>query len=84
VITDLHGVTGQDIMNHLIAPKSGLTVLALLARSLARPKIAQLEEVLEGAEFFAPDDAALLAVMLLSRARPTGLSPGQLPLPGLV
>jgi len=39
-------------------------VLAQLARTAARRKISQLEEALEGAEFFTPSHAALLTVML--------------------
>jgi transposase len=64
VVTDLHGVTGRDIMDHLIAGERNPTVLAQLARRRARRKISQLEEALEGAEFFTEDHAALLAVML--------------------
>ena len=64
VVTDLHGVTGRDIMNHLIAGERNPRTLAQLARARARRKIAQLEEALEGAEFFTPGHAALLAAML--------------------
>jgi len=64
VLTDLHGVTGRDIMNHLIAGDRDPNVLAQLARTAARRKISQLEEALEGAEFFTPSHAALLTVML--------------------
>ena len=64
VITDLHGVTGRDIMDHLIAGERDPKVLAQLARARARRKIAELEEALEGAEFFAAEHAALLAAML--------------------
>ena len=64
VVADLHGVTGRDIMDHLIAGERNPKVLAQLARAAARRKIAQLEEALEGAEFFTPEHAALLAVML--------------------
>jgi transposase len=64
VVTDLHGVTGRDIMDHLIAGERNPRALAQLARARARRKIAQLEEALEGAEFFTPDHAALLATML--------------------
>jgi transposase len=64
VVTDLHGVTGRDIMEHLIAGERDPKVLAQLARARARRKIAQLEEALEGAEFFTPEHAALLKVML--------------------
>jgi len=64
VLTDLHGVTGRDIMDHLIAGERDPRVLAQLARRRARRKISQLEEALEGAEFFTPEHAALLATML--------------------
>ncbi len=39
-------------------------MLAQLARARARRKIAELEEALEGAEFFTAEHAALLATML--------------------
>jgi len=64
VVTDLHGVTGRDIMNHLIAGETSPKVLAQLARGRARRKITELEAALEGAEFFTPAHAALLAAML--------------------
>jgi transposase len=64
VVTDLHGVTGRDIMDHLIAGQRDPKALAQLARARARRKISQLEEALEGAEFFTAEHAALLAAML--------------------
>ncbi len=64
VVSDLHGVTGRGIMDHLIAGQRDPKVLAQLARRRARRKIAQLEEAPEGAEFFTPEHAALLAAML--------------------
>jgi transposase len=64
VLTDLHGVTGRDIMDHLIAGQRDPRVLAQLARAAARRKISQLEEALEGAEFFTAGHAALLAKVL--------------------
>jgi transposase len=64
VVTDLHGVTGRDIMGHLITGERSPKVLAQLARAAARRKIPQLEEALEGAEFFTAQHAALLQVML--------------------
>ena len=64
VLTDLHGVTGRDIMDHLIAGERDPKALAQLARARARRKISQLEEALEGAEFFTAEHAALLAAML--------------------
>ena len=64
VVTDLHGVTGRDIMDHLIAGERNPKALAQLARARARRKIAELAEALEGAEYFTPELAALLAAML--------------------
>jgi transposase len=64
VVTDLHGVTGRDIMDHLIAGERNPRMLAQLARARARRKISELEAALEGAEFFTPAHAALLAAML--------------------
>ena len=64
VVTDLHGVTGRDIMDHLIAGERNPKALAQLARARARRKIAELEEALEGAEFFTAAHATLLTVML--------------------
>ena len=48
VLTDLHGVTGRDIMDHLIAGERNPKVLAQLARAAARRKISQLEEAAGG------------------------------------
>ena len=64
VITDLHGVTGRDIMDHLIAGERNPKVLAQLARARARRKITELEHALDGAEFFTAEHAALLRTML--------------------
>ena len=41
VVTDLHGVTGRDIMDHLIAGERNPKVLAQLARAAARRKISR-------------------------------------------
>jgi transposase len=64
VLSELHGVTGRDIMDHLIAGERDPKKLAQLARGVARRKIRELEAALEGAEFFTPEHAALLATML--------------------
>ena len=64
VITDLHGVTGRAIMDHLIAGERNPKVLAELARARARRKITELEHALDGAEFFTAEHAALLRTML--------------------
>jgi transposase len=57
-------VTGRDIMDHLIAGHRDPRALAQLARARARRKISELEEALEGAEFFTAEHATLLKVML--------------------
>jgi transposase len=57
-------VTGRDIMDRLIAGERNPKVLARLARAAARRKISQLEEALEGSEFFTAGHAALLAKVL--------------------
>jgi transposase len=64
VLSDLHGVTGRDIMSHLIAGERNPKALARLARGTARRKITELEHALEGTEFFTPEHAALLKAML--------------------
>jgi transposase len=64
VVTDLHGVTGRDIMDHLIAGQCNPKALAQLARARARRKITELEAALDGAEFFTDQHAALLKAML--------------------
>ena len=64
VVSDLHGVTGRDIMDRLIAGERNVKALAQLARARARRKIPQLEQALEGAEFFTAEHAALLKAML--------------------
>jgi transposase len=64
VLTDLHGVTGRDIMDHLIAGERDPRALAELARGKARPKIPRLAEALEGSDFFTAGHGALLKVML--------------------
>jgi transposase len=64
VLSELHGVTGRDIMDHLTAGERDPKALAALARGRAKAKARQLQEALEGAEFFTPDLAALLKAML--------------------
>lgn len=64
MVTDLHGVAGRDVMDHLIAGERDPRALAELARARARRKIGQLREALEGAEFFTPRHAALLKAVL--------------------
>jgi transposase len=64
VLSDMHGVTGRDIMRALIAGERDVRVLAQLARGRARRKLTDLAQALEGAEFFTGHHAALLAAML--------------------
>jgi transposase len=64
VLTDMHGVTGRDIMGKLIAGDRDVRALAQLARGRARRKISELEAAVEGAEFFTAAHAALLQAML--------------------
>lgn len=64
VLSDLHGMTGRDIMDGLIAGERNPGVLAGLARGRARVKVPQLRRALEGAEFFTPELGGLLKAML--------------------
>jgi transposase len=64
VLTDLHGVTGREIMDRLIAGERNPRALAECARTRARRKIPQLREALEGAEFFTAHHARLLQSIL--------------------
>ena len=62
VLTGLHGVTGREIMDRLIAGERNPRVLARCVRTRARRKIPQLREALEGAEFFTAHHASAAAV----------------------
>ena len=64
VLSDLHGVTGRDIMDHLIAGERDPKTLAQLARARARREDRRAGGGAGGAEFFAAEHAALLKVML--------------------
>ena len=67
-VTDLHGVTGRDIMDHLIAGERNPKVLAQLARARGPPQDQpSWKHALEGAEFFTAEHAALLAKAMLAR-----------------
>ena len=61
-------------MEHLIGGERNPKVLAQLARARARRKITELEHALDGAEFFAPEHAALLRTMLERIDRLTGIT----------
>jgi transposase len=54
VLADLHGVSGRDIMDHLIARERDPRVLAPLARRRARAKIPRLEQALDASESSPP------------------------------
>ena len=64
VLSDVHGVTGRDIMGHLVAGERDPRALAALARGRARARTRQIEQALEGTEFLSPEIAALLGVIL--------------------
>jgi transposase len=64
VLPDIHGVSGRDIMGHLIAGERDPRALARLARARARAKIPRLEQALDGTELFTAQHARLLRAML--------------------
>jgi transposase len=64
VLADLHGVSGRDIMDHLIAGERDPRALAQLARRRARAKIPQPGQALDGTGFFTVHHSALLDAML--------------------
>ncbi len=63
VISDIHGVSGRDMLNTLVTGERNPRVLAQLARGTMRGKIKRLEEALDCA-FFTGEHAAVLAMML--------------------
>ena len=63
VITDIHGVSGRDMLTAIIAGERNPTVLAQMARTRMRGKIRQLEEALD-CSFFTAEHAFALAMML--------------------
>ncbi len=63
VITDIHGVSGRDMLNAIIAGERSPRVLAQMARTRMRGKIAQLEEALD-CSFFTSQHAFILQMML--------------------
>lgn len=63
VISDIHGVSGRDMLNALTAGQRDPRALAQLARGKMRGKIRRLEEALE-CSFFTSEHAAVLAMML--------------------
>jgi len=63
VISDIHGVSGRDMLNAIIAGERNPKVLAQMARTRMRGKIRQLEEALD-CSFFTGQHAFVLAMML--------------------
>ena len=63
VISDIHGVSGRDMLNAIAAGQRDPKALAQLARGSMRGKIRRLEEALD-CSFFTSQHAAVLAMML--------------------
>ena len=63
VISDIHGVSGRDMLDAIAAGQRNPKVLAQLARGSMRGKIRRLEEALD-CSFFTGEHAAVLAMML--------------------
>jgi transposase len=63
VITDVHGVSGRDMLNAIIAGERDPKVLAQMARKRMRGKIPQLEQALD-CTFFTAEHAFVLQMML--------------------
>jgi transposase len=70
VITDVHGVSGREMLTAIIAGQRDPRVLAQMARTRMRGKIPQLEEALD-CTFFTEDHAFILKMMLDSIDRIT-------------
>jgi len=65
VISDIHGVSGRDMLDALAAGQRDPHALAAMARGKMRGKIRRLEEALE-CSFFTDEHAAVLAMMLIT------------------
>jgi transposase len=65
VISDIHGVSGRDMLAALAAGQRDPKALAQLARGTMRGKIRRLEEALE-CSFFTDEHGAVLAMMLVT------------------
>jgi len=63
VISDIHGVSGRDMLRAIIAGERDPEALAQKARTRMRRKIAQLQEALD-CSFFTPEHAFVLQMML--------------------
>lgn len=62
VLSDVHGVSGRQMMEALVAGRRDPRTLAQLARGRAKLKTAELEEALRG--FFTEHHAVMLRMML--------------------
>ena len=63
MITDIHGVSGREMLTAIIAGERDPKVLAQMARTRMRGKIRQLEEALD-CSFFTEEHAFILQMML--------------------
>ncbi len=63
VITDIHGVSGREMLTAVIAGQRNPKVLAQMARTRMRGKIRQLEDALD-CSFFTEQHAFILQMML--------------------
>ena len=63
VISDIHGVSGRDMLNAVIAGERDPRVLAEMARGRMRRKTAALEEALD-CTFLTPEHVFVLSMML--------------------
>jgi len=63
VISDIHGVSGRDMLDAIAAGQRDPKALAQLARGTMRSKIRRLEQALD-CSFFTDQHAAVLAMML--------------------
>ena len=63
MISDIHGVSGREMLTAIIAGQRDPKVLAQMARTRMRGKIAQLEEALD-CSFFTGQHAFILQMML--------------------
>jgi transposase len=63
VISDIHGVSGRDMLSAIAAGQHDPKALAQLARGTMRGKIRRLEEALD-CSFFTGEHAAVLSMML--------------------
>jgi transposase len=65
VISDIHGVSGRDMLSAIAAGQRDPRALAQLARGTMRGKIRRLEQALD-CSFFTAEHAAVLAMMLFT------------------